>query len=112
MFGTKADANQARWDAAQEWPALDEFHRPRQRNLLIRAKDAADQSILNEYLHTLRHSRGQFAPPFDTLKMAEGHGASGERLGEDVRGGYGILDCQIDSDAPDWRHRMGGVANA
>ena len=85
MFGTKADANQARGDAGQEWPALGELHRPR---------PSTDQSILNEYLHALRHSRGQFAPPLDTLKMAEGHAASSERLAEDFCGGY--LDCQID----------------
>src|SRR5687767_6815968 len=68
-FGTKADADQSSGDAAQEWPAFQELHRPGKWDLFIRAKNASNQSILNEHLHALCDSCWQFTSPLNSSKI-------------------------------------------
>ena len=44
--------------------------------------------------------------------MVVGEGARAERVGEDVGGGDGVLQGDVDADAADGRHGVRGVADA
>src|SRR5439155_26349991 len=74
-------------------------------------KDASNQSILNEYLYSLSDSRRQFAATLNPLKIGDGNGRSSQGCGKNIRGGYGVLNRQIDSHAADRRHRVSRVAD-
>jgi hypothetical protein len=113
MFWSKTDTDESRGNAAKEWPDLHQFHRPWERDLLIRAENLPNKAVLYENLHSLCQSRGQFAPLLNQLKIpAARRQVARQNRTENVGGSNRILDCQIDADASNWRHCMRRIAYA
>ena len=73
---------------------------------------SAGEDAVGEDLHSLRVADGGFAVVLDSLQIVYGGAAGEEGLGEDVGGGDCVLKGDVDADAADWGHGVGGVADA
>ena len=67
---------------------------------------------VGEGLDALGAADGLDAVLLDPLEVVVGEGVGAERVGEDVGGGDGVLQGDVDADAADGRHGVGGVADA
>ena len=71
---------------------------------------------MGEGLEELRDADGEGAVTLDFCERGDGdgtgHGGEMERAGEDVGGGDCVLNGDIDADAADGGHGVGGVADA
>ena len=76
------------------------------------ADHAVDDSVLDQDLEELGRLRGELAPFLDLIEVVRGHALLAEGDGEDVGGGDGVLDGEVDAHAADRRHRVRGVADA
>src|SRR5260370_35717954 len=106
MLGTETHADESRGDALQERPAVEELENPRRFDAGA-AEDALDDIILDGDLHPLCRARGEFAallPAGEFVVACRGHA---DRFGENISGGDGILNCQVDAHAPHRRQPMG-----
>src|SRR5205823_12234075 len=65
-----------------------------------------------KYLHSLCYSRRQFTSTLNSVKIGDRYASPSQRRGKNVRGGYRVLNCQIDAHATDWRHCVSGIADA
>src|SRR5580704_12898518 len=67
---------------------------------------------MGEDLDTLRYARGKFAARLDFLEVGIGRGAAGQCGNKDICGGDRVLNGEIDTDAADGGHSVGGIADA
>jgi len=67
---------------------------------------------VNADLEELGDASGEFAAVLDAREGELGDKAGGEHRCENAGGRYGILNGEVDADAADGRHRVGGVADA
>lgn len=122
VFGADAQADGAGGDAAEdgeilqepewEWEALDgDFG----------GEGRSDEAFVCEDLKSLGDAGGKFAALAHFVEhlvegvytmLAIGVGMRGENGCEDVGGGDGILNGEVDADSPDGRHGVRGIADA
>ncbi len=76
------------------------------------AQSGAKQPLVCENLKPLGHARRKFPPTLNLTKLIFAGGAAQQRLRQNVRGGNGILDREIDSDPSHRRHRVSAVPDA
>ena len=75
-------------------------------------ENRVDDPLLDRDLHRLRQARRQGAAALHGGEMRIGQRAVAQRHGEDVGGGDGVLDREVDADPADRRHRVRAVADA
>jgi len=68
--------------------------------------------FVGEDLNRLSHARGKFAACLNFLEVGIGGGSGGQNGNENVRGGDGVLNSEIDANAADGRHGVRGIADA
>ena len=113
MFWTEAQADEAGGYTAKEGPAFEQFQRPRHGDhLIVSAQDSPDQPILNKNLHGLCDSRRQFTARLNSFEMRDCEASLCKMRGQNIRGGDGVLNCEIDTHTSDRGHRVGCIANA
>ena len=112
VLGAEADADQAGGDAAEVGEALEELEEPGQGEGFGAAEDAADYVVLDDELEALGGAGGEHPSFLDGAKVVLGGRSSQERGTEDICGGNGVLNGEIDADAADWRHGVGGITDA
>ncbi len=113
MLGAKSQSDHPRWDSTQYRKALQKLERhwkPSKRRLV--AQRRAYKVLVRENLKSLGHARRKLAALLDFLESFIGHLAFEQRSSQNVRGGNGVLDGEIDADSSDRRHGMGGVPDA
>ena len=111
MLGLEAHADEAAGevfeagdvgeDAEQEW-----------RGDGAGALEDAVEDAVGEDLDALGVVYGSLAVVLDVVEMVDGEGVGAEGFVEDVGGGYGVLEGDVDADAADGGHGVGGVADA
>ncbi len=74
-------------------------------------EDAVDEAV-GEDLDALGVADGGFAVVLEGEEVVEGQRAGAKGIGEAVGGGDGVLDGDVDADAADGGHGVGGVADA
>ena len=67
---------------------------------------------MDEELEALRHLGWPFPAALYLHQVALAQVSIGQRFRQQVRGGNSVLDRQVDADAADRRHGVGGIANA
>src|SRR5580658_141879 len=113
MLGPEAHADQPRGNAAQHRPGAQQAKRQRQgRGIGGAAEDPTDHAILDDELHALDDPRRQNAPLLDRAQALDRDRAAAERRRQDIRRRDRVLDGEVDADAADRRHGVGGVADA
>src|SRR5215813_9928404 len=70
VFRAEAHADDARGDAAETWPAAQEFEGPGQSELLIAGENSADHVILHGDLQTLRGAGREVSALLDLSEFA------------------------------------------
>jgi hypothetical protein len=63
-------------------------------------------------LNRLGHAGGKFAAGLDFLEVGIGGGSGGQGRDENICGGDGVLNSEVDADAADGGHGVGGIADA
>jgi hypothetical protein len=63
------------------------------------------------HLKGLRDARRRFAARLDVSESEFADESGGENRRKDMSRSYGVLDGEIDADASDWGHGVGGVAD-
>ena len=74
--------------------------------------EGADEQVVDDDLKGLGDACGEFAAALDVGEGELGDDAGLEGGGEDAGGGDGVLNGEVDADAADGRHGVGGVADA
>ena len=77
-----------------------------------RVVEDAIEDAVGEGLDALGAADGELAVVLDGAEIVDGEGAVAEGLGEEVCGGYGVLQGDVDADAADGGHGVGGIADA
>jgi len=72
----------------------------------------ADDVVLHQDLYALGDARGKFTALLHSLKCSKRYSPAEQGLNEDIGGGDRILYRQINADAADGRHGVGGVSYA
>lgn len=72
----------------------------------------ADETLVGEDLNGLSHAGREFAAGLDFLEMGIGGGSGGQNGDENICGGDGVLNGEIDADTTDGGHGVGGIADA
>ena len=67
---------------------------------------------MDDALEGLSDAGGELAAVLDSFQSEFGDDAGGEYGREDAGGGYGVLNGEVDADASDGGHGVGGVADA
>jgi len=67
---------------------------------------------VGKHLNRLSHAGGKFAAGLDFLEVEIGGGSCGQNGSENICGGDGVLNGEIDADSPDGGHGVGGIADA
>ncbi len=75
-------------------------------------KNGSDDPILYLDLEALGNARRQFASPLQAPQQRERGAPRAQRSGQQVAGRHRILNREVDADAADGRHRVGGVTDA
>ena len=70
------------------------------------------EKLMSLDLQELGGARGKLAPALDARQQRLGDVSVAKRAGQQVRGGHGILDREVDANSARRRHGMGGVSNA
>src|SRR5579885_1555243 len=112
MLRPNAEPDEARRQPAQRRKGGEQPQgegRPERRRA---GEHAADDAVLDEELDALRRPCRQLAPALDLMKMRLPDLAAKQRAGEDIGGGDGVLDREIDADAAHRRHGVRGIADA
>ncbi len=112
MLGPEADPDDACRNPPQHREHAEQPERPRQRQLLFRHQDAADDPLLNRKLHRLRELHRQEPPLLDGVEVLFGHLAGPQRRRQNVRRRHRVLNGEIDADPADRRHGVRSVADA
>ena len=68
--------------------------------------------LVGDDLHALGVVDGALAVVLDAGEVVGCGGVGEEGFGEDVGGGYGVLQGDVDADAADGGHGVGGVSDA
>ena len=68
--------------------------------------------FLHEDLYRLHRPGGEFPAALNGVKILVGDLASQKTRRQDVGRGDGILNCEVDADAADRGHGVGGIADA
>jgi hypothetical protein len=109
VLRTKAQPEDASWNAPQNWPAPQERQRPRKRKSFVPPQNSPDHIVLDQDLKPLCGSSREIPPSFDRLKVAFGELISSKLWAEYVCCRDRILNRQIDSYPADRRHGMSGI---
>lgn len=109
MLRTKTEADDPSRNAPQNWPALQDLQRPRNRESLGAAQNSADHIVLNQDLEPLRGASRETPPSLDRLKIAFRNVVFSKFRAEYVCCRDRILNREIDSYPADRRHRMSGI---
>src|ERR1700738_2555258 len=105
MLGTKPEAEQAGWNAAQQRPLPEEPKSQRRRELPGTLEYAADHPVLDEELELLRRAGRELPSALDRLQVVLPGGALPETGGQDVGSGNRVLNCEIYAHPADPTHR-------
>ena len=113
MFGTDTKPNKARGDALQPRHGRDQSHHERHsQRFAAGLQRNADDVVLGNHLHPLRHPHRKFAALPYRIEFALSWATTRKLCCQEVRGRDRVLHREIDADAADRRHRMRGVADA
>ena len=112
VFGAEAETDDAGGKAAQIGEASEHFERPGRRDGLRAIQHAANHAILYEDLQRLRGARWKSSALLDSEQVILSEHAVEELGRQDIGGGDGILNREIDSHAADGRHGMSRIADA
>src|SRR6202790_5209553 len=112
MLGAKAEPDQPRGDARQERHMIEQPHQPGRLDRLVRAQHRVEDPLLDRHLQRLGQPRRQGAAALDGFQVRIPQRAVAQPPGQDIGGGDGVLDREIDAAPADRRHRMGAVADA
>jgi hypothetical protein len=91
VLGAETNADEPRGDALQKRPTVDELENPGRLNART-AEHPRDDIVLNENLHPLCGTRGEFAPLLYRGQLVIIRPLRLERLRENVGGGDSILN--------------------
>src|ERR1044071_4323994 len=97
MLGSEAHADEARRNARQQRHVIEQAQQPWRLDRLVRAEHRIDQPLLDHDLHRLSEAGRQGAALLDRRQMRVGQRPVAQRLGQDVAGGNGVLDRQVDA---------------
>ena len=111
VFGPEAHADDAAGELLEAGDAGEDAERERSIEGPGIVQDAVDD-LVGAGLQALRAQDGGLALGLNRVEMVAGEGAGAEWISEEVGGGDGVLDREVDADAADGRHGVGGVADA
>ena len=94
------------------WTECKESEEQRGLQLIRTAEDPRDDPSLNQHLEPLGDARGELTPPLHQAQVVRGEPPQAQGFGEQVRRGDRVLDREVDADAADRGHRVGGVPDA
>src|SRR5579863_8883872 len=95
-----AERDEPRGDALQPWNRIDDAGKHRWPKWLIpRLECNADDLVLNDNLHGLRHPHRKLAPSAHRVEFIFCRAAAGEFCGQKIGGCHRILDREVDADA-------------
>jgi len=112
VFGTEADADQARGNSAKKGPSREKLEGPAQSEGFRTTENAADHTVLNNDLKPLGRPCWKRSPFLDGAKITLAGRSLQEHGTQNICCGYCVLNGKIDANAADWRHGVGRVANA
>ncbi len=112
VLGPDADADQPAWQAAQDGETGEEAERQWGLQLTRRAQYRDDDPSLDQHLDPLGDAHGQLAALLHPPQVIRGEPPLLQRSRKQVGGSDRVLDCEVDANATDRRHRMGGVPDA
>jgi hypothetical protein len=111
VFGADSDAYEAGQESAEQWaPGEDAEGEGRIDGCRV-AKDAREK-VVDEDLEGLSDAGGEFAAMLDVREGEFGDDPGGQDGCEDAGGSNGVLNGEVDADAADGGHGVGGVADA
>ena len=111
MLGQHADPDQPRGYAPEGLHAREGAKDPRASGLSA-LEQGREQPALHEPLEALSQDRRKPAAPRDPGEVALPQAAGAQWLGQQVGRGHRVLDREVDPHPADWRHGVGGVADA
>ena len=111
VFGADSDAYETGQGAAKEWVGREQTEDKGRFDGRGVAEGPRKETV-GENLEGLRDAGGEFAAVLDSSEGELGDDAGGKDGREDARGGYGVLNGEVDADAADGGHGVGGVADA
>ena len=113
VFGADADADDAGGDAAEDGKFGEQIERERESgDWFFVGEGRGDEIFVGEHLDSLSDASGEEAAIFKFVEVDVDVVFAGEYRGEDVGGGDGVLNGEIDANSADGRHGVGGVAEA
>ena len=111
MLGLEAHANEACGEIAKAGHACDNAKRKWRGEGAVAVEDGVEQAV-GEELHFLGFAHGRFTIVLNGAEIVDGGTAGEKALGEDVGGGDCVLQGDVDADAADGGHGVGGVSDA
>ena len=111
MLRTEPDSDYAGRNPPQNWPAAEQFQRPRKGQRFGATKNTPDHVVLYKNLKSLRGPSREIPPLLDGMKLAFGGDSLQQNWAEYVRGGHRVLNCEIDSNPSDGRHGVCRIAD-
>jgi hypothetical protein len=111
VFGLKADAYEAAGEALEAGDAGGDAEKQGWFEWAFVAEGFVHDAV-GEGLDALGAEDGGSAMLLDPLEVVVGEIVGAERVGEDIGGGDRILKRDVDADAADGGHGVGGVADA
>ena len=113
MLRAHAERDESRGDTLQPGNRVDDARKQwNAKRPISRLEGDADEFVLDDNLHGLRHSYRKLAPAAHGVELVFGGAAIGQSRGQQVSGRDRVLDSKVDADAADRRHRVRGIANA
>ena len=112
MFRAEADSDDPCRDAAQGRNSSKNPQQARRFEWIRTSQHAPDYSVLHGDLKSLRGARRKLATLLHCAQVLLGDGSLLQARSQNIGGGDGVLDREVDPDAADRRHRMRGIADA
>jgi hypothetical protein len=111
MLWADAETDDTGRDSPQKWKFGEQAHSERRFDRPRLTQYSGNDPALHGDLQPLRHASGELATPLDLAELGEVEPSFPQRFEKNIGCGHGILDREIDADAADRRHGMGGIAN-
>jgi len=111
VLGLETHADEASGEVFEAWDAGGDAEGERRTDRAGALKGAGEDAV-GENLYSLGVTHGRFAVMLDALQIMYGGAAGEEAFGEDIGGGDCVLQGDVDADAADGGHGVGGVADA
>ena len=112
MLGPHAHADEACRELPQPRPCIQQPHEAGRLGRLHRGQCGRQHEFLRHHLKALNDLGGELPPLLDLLEVTEGRHATPQHRRQNVGRRHCVLDGEVDANAADGRHRMGGVTDA